>query len=174
MENSLLGPGDVNMRLDSEILDRIPGLAGYCGQDANDEIMIHYTVTPECPFRCRGCINALTAGHSRSKHAPFVPKEDDDGELDRDVRGIARLIQASGKPRAVIVFYGGEPMLRLDRMHRFCKDLGQCLDKAVRIHYMAITSGHFLEQLHIHYPELAVSYGSLPSPLMELRPSIMP
>ncbi len=54
-----LGPDDVNMVLDEGIYEKISALPAY---EEADEVMIHYTVTQECPFNCRGCINALTAG----------------------------------------------------------------------------------------------------------------
>jgi hypothetical protein len=48
-----LGPDDVNMVLDEGIYEKIAALPAY---EEADEVMIHYTVTQECPFNCRGCI----------------------------------------------------------------------------------------------------------------------
>jgi len=53
-----LGPGDVDMALPPETRRKIKKLHGFSAQH---DVMIHYTITEKCPFRCRGCINALTA-----------------------------------------------------------------------------------------------------------------
>jgi radical SAM protein with 4Fe4S-binding SPASM domain len=125
-------------------------LGRMAGPAIREDGMIHYTVTESCPFRCRGCINALTA------HAGG-PGEGNRTRLDRDpVRdagGIGRLIRDSGKDRAVIVFYGGEPMLRPGRMQAVSEALGRG-DGRVKIRYMTITSGHYLLKVAERFPDL--------------------
>jgi len=103
-----LGPGDVDMALPPETRRKIKKLNGFSAQH---DVMIHYTITEKCPFRCRGCINALTAA---APHA--VDPAAGHRDPVRDGRGIVRLIRDSGKERAVVVFYGGEPMLRPGKM----------------------------------------------------------
>jgi radical SAM protein with 4Fe4S-binding SPASM domain len=142
---------DVDMILDSGVYQRIAMLPGY---DEKEEIMIHYTVTEQCPFNCRGCINALTAGVDQAERNAFIPREKTDEELKRDAAAAAQLIRQSGKHEAVIVYYGGEPMLRLDRMERFCKQLSSTLGEDHRIRYMVVTSGHYLEKAIRKYPRL--------------------
>ena len=66
-----LGPDDVDMVLDAGIYEKISALPAY---EEADEVMIHYTVTQECPFNCRGCINALTAGKGNSGRSDFFPE----------------------------------------------------------------------------------------------------
>jgi len=133
---------EVDMILDPGIYQKVAMLQDY---EEREEIMIHYTVTEQCPFNCRGCINALTAGIAQADRNAFVPREKNDDDLERDARAIAHLIRQSGKDTAVIVFYGGEPMLRLDRMERFYKRLSGLLEKSYSVRYMVVTSGHYLD-----------------------------
>jgi radical SAM protein with 4Fe4S-binding SPASM domain len=139
------GPGDVNMILPQKTRRKIETPAGYVEQD---DVMIHYTITGNCPFRCRGCINALSAR---------APQDSDSGATERDLRrdglGIARLIRDSGKKRAVIVFYGGEPMTRPERMQAISETVGRSAGGA-RVDFMVITSGHYLTRTAARFPEL--------------------
>jgi len=147
-----LGPEDVDMVLDAEVYEKIKALPPY---EEADEIMIHYTVTEECPFNCRGCINALTAGKGNSVRSGFLPEGQKKGQdLERDILGIGRLIQESGKKTAVIVYYGGEPMLRIDSMNHFYATLPRILGNSMSLKHMVITSGHFLERAIRKTPEL--------------------
>ena len=84
-----LGPGDVDMALPPETRRKIKKLHGFSAQH---DVMIHYTITEKCPFRCRGCINALTAA---APHA--VDPAAGHRDPARDGRGIVRLIRDSGK-----------------------------------------------------------------------------
>jgi radical SAM protein with 4Fe4S-binding SPASM domain len=120
-------------------------------------VMIHYTVTQECPFNCRGCINALTAGKGNSGRSDFFPGENKGHGVERDLLGIARLIKDSGKNTAVIVYYGGEPMLRLDPMNHLFRDLPGMVGDSVSLKHMAITSGHYLEKAIRTCPDLISS-----------------
>jgi radical SAM protein with 4Fe4S-binding SPASM domain len=121
-----------------------------------DDVMIHYTVTETCAFNCRGCINALTAGRpGKDRHRLSSGDPGGEENLERDVAGIADLIARSGKEEAVIVFYGGEPMLRLDRMNRVYESLNRAMCPAHRRRYAVITSGHYLEKAMRRYPALA-------------------
>ena len=141
------GPGDVDMALPAPTRRKLDQMAGY---SERDDVMIHYTVTESCPFRCRGCINALTA----EAKAPGDGKRTRlDRDPVRDAVGIGRLIRDSGKDRAVIVFYGGEPMLRAGRMQAILEALGRG-DERVKIRYMTITSGHYLLQEAERFPDL--------------------
>lgn len=112
MGEVLLGPGDVDMSLQAEIIckaSQIPGMT------ESDDVMIHYTVTRSCPFNCRGCINALTAASGNGTSFPRSTGHEDREDLDRDIKAIAQLIRRSGKKEAVLVYYGGEPMLRMNK-----------------------------------------------------------
>jgi radical SAM protein with 4Fe4S-binding SPASM domain len=133
------------MILPLETRRTIESLSGYAEQD---DVMIHYTVTGGCPFRCRGCINALTAGAPKAAEAEEATRN-----LERDGRGIARLIRESGKKRAVIVFYGGEPMIRPERMQAICEAVGSFAD-GTQVKFMVITSGHYLSRTADRYPDL--------------------
>jgi len=117
MNHPFLGPKDVDMVLDPSIYGRVSSWP-FLVED--DEIMIHYTVTEACPFNCRGCINALTSGVNEGDRGSYHPEKKDEGDPERDAKGISQLIKLSGKKQAVIVFYGGEPMLRLERMPCAC------------------------------------------------------
>ena len=149
-----LGPDDVNMVLDEGLFEKISALPAY---EEADEVMIHYTVTQECPFNCRGCINALTAGKGNSGRSDFFPDASKGQDLKRDLLGIAGLIKDSGKKRAVIVYYGGEPMLRLDPMNHLYRTLPGILGDSTSLKHMVITSGHFLEKAIKKSPELVSS-----------------
>jgi uncharacterized protein len=143
---------DVDMILDAAIYQKISILSSY---EESDDIMIHYTVTEACPFRCRGCINALTAGRGNQGRSVFAPDPREDENVERDVKGIADLIRRSNKEEAVIVYYGGEPMLRLDKMNQVYEQLGQEPGINGCAKYMVITSGQFLDKAVKHYPDLA-------------------
>jgi radical SAM protein with 4Fe4S-binding SPASM domain len=142
------------MLLDPGTYEKTSAIRGYAEQD---DIMIHYTVTADCPFGCRGCINALTAGKGRVKKAGRIAKTEDEDNLERDIRGIVQLIRRSGKSDAVIVCYGGEPMLRLDKMASLYRGVNRAVDGSVNIRYMVITSGHYLERLIKRSPDMAAA-----------------
>ena len=146
-----LGPDDVNMALDPAIYEKLSSLPAY---EETDEVMIHYTVTQECPFNCRGCINALTAGRGNTGRLDFFPETSKSQDLERDILGMARLIETSAKSTAVIVYYGGEPMLRLDRMNQIHQNLPGILGDSISLKHMVITSGHYLEKAVKKYPDL--------------------
>jgi radical SAM protein with 4Fe4S-binding SPASM domain len=149
-----LGPDDVDMVLDAEVYDKIAALPAH---EEVDEVMIHYTVTQECPFNCRGCINALTAGKGNSGRSEFFPEKDKAQNLERDLLGISRLIKDSGKDTAVIVYYGGEPMLRLEPMSHLYRTLPGMLGDSTSLKHMVITSGQFLEKAIRKSPDLISS-----------------
>jgi uncharacterized protein len=149
-----LGPGDVNMALDPAIYEKISSLPAH---EEADEVMIHYTVTQECPFNCRGCINALTAGRGNADRLDFLPETSKSQDLERDLLGMAQLIETSGKSTAVIVYYGGEPMLRLDRMNQIYQNLPGILGDSISLKHMVITSGHYLEKAVKKHPGLLSS-----------------
>ncbi len=145
------GPDDVDMVLDVGVCEKVAALPAY---EEVDEVMIHYTVTQECPFDCRGCINALTAGKGNSGRSEFVPEKNNGLNLERDLLGISRLIKDSRKNAAVIVYYGGEPMLRLEPMAHFYRALPGIVGDSTSLKHMVITSGHFLEKAIKQSPDL--------------------
>jgi uncharacterized protein len=149
-----LGPDDVNMVLDGRTYEKIAALPAY---EEVDEVMIHYTVTQECPFHCRGCINALTAGKGNGDRSDFLPRTEKGHDFERDLLGIGHLIKESGKKTAVIVYYGGEPMLRLDPMNRLFRTLPGIVGDSVSLKHMVITSGHYLEKAIRSCPDLISS-----------------
>jgi len=146
-----LGPDDVDMVLDAGVCEKVAALPAY---EEVDQVMIHYTVTQECPFNCRGCINALTAGKGNSGRSEFVPEKNNGLNLERDLLGISRLIKDSRKNAAVIVYYGGEPMLRLEPMAHFYRALPGIVGDSTSLKHMVITSGHFLEKAIKQSPDL--------------------
>jgi radical SAM protein with 4Fe4S-binding SPASM domain len=149
-----LGADDVDMVLDESLYGKFAALPAY---EEVDEVMIHYTVTQECPFNCRGCINALTAGKGNSGRSEFFPEEKKVQDLERDLLGIGRLIKDSGKKTAVIVYYGGEPMLRLGPMNDLYRALPGVVGESTSVKHMVITSGHFLEKAIGKSPDLISS-----------------
>ena len=152
MSVKFLQHGDVNMALEPETYRRISRISGY---EEADDIMIHYTVTEACPFRCRGCINALTAGKGNDGRDAFVPPPRDLENVARDIKGMADLIRRSEKGEAIIVYYGGEPMLRLDKMNQVYEQLGRETGINGHVKHMVITSGQFLDRAVKDYPALA-------------------
>jgi uncharacterized protein len=152
MSLRMLKHNDMDMLLDPGIYEKASRIAGYAEED---EIMIHYTVTPACPFRCKGCINALTAGEKEGKSLMDLSMTSGRDDLERDIKGIVHLIRRSGKADAVIVCYGGEPMLRLDKMGTLYRELNRAMDGSVSIRYMVITSGHYLERAMERCPDMA-------------------
>jgi len=152
MSLNFLQHGDVNMALEPEMYRKMSRISGY---EEADDIMIHYTVTEACPFRCRGCINALTVGKGNEGRTVFVPGPREHENLERDVKGIADLIRRSNKEEAVVVYYGGEPMLRLDKMNQVREQLGREPGINGYVKYMVITSGQFLDRAVKDYPALA-------------------
>jgi uncharacterized protein len=151
VEAQLLSHRDVDMVVDPDIVKQISGMRGY---EEADDIMIHYTVTTDCPFHCRGCINSLTSRQTGLDREARTSHTDVQEDVERDVKAMAQLIQESGKAQAVIVFYGGEPMLRLDKMNRVYERLSKIIDGAVSLRYMVVTSGHYLERSIQHFPDL--------------------
>ncbi|MGD8230278.1 MAG: radical SAM protein, partial [Desulfobacteraceae bacterium] len=151
MEARLLGHQDVDMVVDPYILKQISGMRGYT---ETYDIMIHYTVTTDCPFNCRGCINSLTSGQAGPDREARTSHIDVKEDVERDVRAMAQLIRESGKAQAVIVFYGGEPMLRLDKINRVYEGLSKIIDGGVSLKYMVVTSGHYLERSIQRFPDL--------------------
>jgi len=146
-----LGPDDVNTVLDASFYAKVASFPAY---EEADEVMIHYTVTQECPFNCRGCINALTAGKGNSGRSGFFPGKNKNQDLERDLLGMSRLIKDSGKNTAVIVYYGGEPMLRLEPMARLYQALPAIVGESTSLKHMVITSGHFLEKAIKKTPQM--------------------
>jgi radical SAM protein with 4Fe4S-binding SPASM domain len=151
VEAQLLSHRDADMVVDPDILKRISGVKNY---DEADDIMIHYTVTTDCPFNCRGCINSLTFGQAGPDREARTSPMDVQEDVERDARAMAQLIRESGKARAVIVFYGGEPMLRLDKMNRVYEVLSKIINGRVSLRYMVVTSGHYLERSIQRFPDL--------------------
>lgn len=147
----LPGPFEVDMSLDPGIFPNSPALGSFT---ESDEVMIHYTVTEECSFSCRGCINALTSGRRQSNRISSFPRAGKEEDLKRDINGMVHLIAESGKERAVIVFYGGEPMLRLEKMNRVYNSLRKQLEERIQVEFMVITSGHYLEASSREYPDM--------------------
>ena len=152
VQSELPGHGDVDMALDPWIYEKVPSLGGYTEED---ETMIHYTVTEHCAFRCAGCINALTAGKGDSDRTTYTPAPRREEDLERDIRGMAHLLRSSGRQRGVVVFYGGEPMLRLEKMDRVYRRLKKLVDGQLAVKFAVITSGHFLEKMVERFPDLA-------------------
>jgi len=102
----------------------------------------------------QGCINALTAGKGNRGRSEFFPGKDKGQDLERDLLGIGRLIKDSGKNTAVIVYYGGEPMLRLEPMARLYRALPGIVGESTCLKHMVITSGHYLENAIRSCPDL--------------------
>ncbi len=84
--------------------------------EERSSLFIHLSVTGRCQARCKGCINAaVTSGHEGDRCA-IVPIRDTDPE--RDARCILHLLEDREESSATVCFYGGEPLLALEKLYR--------------------------------------------------------
>lgn len=137
--------GDLN-RADSVVMAR--------RRDGNrfverSSLFIHLSVTGRCQARCKGCINAaVTAAHD-GERCDIVPIRDTVPE--RDARCILHLLEGRKEGSATVCFYGGEPLLALDKLHRVWEILES--ESPVAIRPLLYTGGDLLDRAFPRYED---------------------
>jgi uncharacterized protein len=113
----------------------------------NSDIVTNLTVTPRCHARCKDCINgSLTfAGGTGTEDLECDPERDADLVLQIAARYPGREI--------TLCFYGGEPFLAADKMHRV-RELLDSSEAARHIRYMVYTGGEHMAGALENYPDL--------------------
>ena len=134
---------------DAVVLPATPRFKETVAED--DTLFIHLGITGKCYARCKGCINASFTkenGKSREALVPFS-----DTIPDRDARCILRLLERDGGTTATVCFYGGEPLLAVDKMGEVWNVLQrECGSKKIRA--MIYTNGELLPQAIERQPAL--------------------
>ncbi|MDP2647147.1 MAG: SPASM domain-containing protein [Desulfobacterales bacterium] len=114
-------------------------------------LYIHLSVTQNCFARCKGCINVTVTSpgsDSGPLHASAM-----DTVPERDARCILNLARSNGKHPFAVCFYGGEPLLAADKIHRVCQILDQS-DLAGQSSYMIYTNGELIQSAIEKYPDM--------------------
>lgn len=126
----------------------LPLQGRYAFPDVADPLYIHLTATMRCNARCKGCISSAVT--FRNSSAATVG----DTVPERDVEGIARLIERDHSGPATICIYGGEPLLVPEKLDRFMTLLrGRLPGRTIR--FMIYTNGELLGQVIESHPRLA-------------------
>jgi len=126
----------------------LPSRGKYTFPEVVDPLYIHLTATMRCNARCKGCISSAVT----FKNSPATTIGDTLPE--RDVEGIARLIERDHAGPATICIYGGEPLLVPEKLDRFMALLHERLpDRMIR--FMIYTNGELLRQAVEKHPRLA-------------------
>jgi radical SAM protein with 4Fe4S-binding SPASM domain len=108
---------------------------------------IHLSVTAGCNARCKGCINSAVTARGASRFFR-------DTDPVRDGRAIRELARSAGHRPVVICLYGGEPLLRPQKI----SSLMAQIDRAGLRHparYMLYTNGQLLGEWSQRYPDAA-------------------
>lgn len=117
----------------------------------SNPLFIHLSVTGRCYARCQGCINTAFKASSSDERIDRGPFKDTNPA--RDARCIVNLVKDTDKDIATVCFYGGEPLLAVDKINQVMENIGNTLvDKEFR--YMLYTNGDLLDQASQSYPEL--------------------
>jgi uncharacterized protein len=126
----------------------LPTKGRYVFPNVVDPLYIHLTATMRCNARCKGCISsAVTFKDSGAASVSDTLPE-------RDVEGIARLIERDHAGPATICIYGGEPLLVPEKLDRFMKLLRERLPGRT-VRFMIYTNGELLKRATDKYPRLA-------------------
>lgn len=108
-----------------------------------DLAYIHLSVTGRCNARCNGCINSTISTDFADDRRMAAPIRDTVPE--RDATCILHLLAETDKKEAVICFYGGEPLLAMEKIMQVKKILDYaCCPLPVR--YMLYTNGSLLDK----------------------------
>ena len=112
---------------------------------------IHLSITGSCYARCKGCVNAaLTASYDGDRR-DIIPIQDTDPK--RDAACIANLIREMGTGPVLICLYGGEPLLKTDKIAQVHARLSESgLPNQIR--YMLYTNGDLLTNAVATIPEI--------------------
>ena len=126
----------------------LPSTGRHSFPEIVDPLLIHLTATTRCNARCKGCISSAVTFKDSSAAAV------NDTLPERDVEGIARLIERDHAGPAIICIYGGEPLLVPEKLDRFMALFHKRLpDRTVR--FMIYTNGELLKQAIERRPRLA-------------------
>jgi uncharacterized protein len=112
---------------------------------------IHLSITGRCYARCQGCVNAAITASYEGDRRDIIPIQDTDPR--RDAACITHLIRDMGTGPVVICLYGGEPLLRIDKIaavYTFLKEAG--LPNQIR--FMLYTNGDLLTKAVASIPEI--------------------
>jgi len=128
---------------------RAVNLTGPCGPPLlpavreKNPAYIHLSVTGRCNARCRGCINSAISNPFSDDRRDAAPIRDT--VPDRDAACILHLLAETDKKEAAVCFYGGEPLLALEKIVR----IKEIIDHAccpLPVSYMLYTNGTLLEK----------------------------
>lgn len=112
---------------------------------------IHLSITGRCYARCQGCVNAAITASYEGDRRDIIPIQDTDPQ--RDATCISHLIKEMGPGPVVICLYGGEPLLRTDKIadiYNLLKESG--LPNQIR--FMLYTNGDLLTKAVETIPEI--------------------
>jgi radical SAM protein with 4Fe4S-binding SPASM domain len=107
---------------------------------------VHLSVTGRCNARCEGCINSTLTD---PRDFAGIPET----EPERDTRAILQLLDGRPERDVIVCFYGGEPLLRMDKVHAVM-DLLDRSDSDLKFRYMIYTNGMLLDRAIAKYPEM--------------------
>ena len=114
-------------------------------------LYIHLSVTGRCQASCQGCINTAFNGTANDSERSRTSFKDTDPV--RDARCIINLVRENPSETVTVCFYGGEPLLAVDKMHSLIENINNGgLPNHIR--YMLYTNGEFLGKAAVSYPEL--------------------
>ncbi|MCK9295086.1 MAG: 4Fe-4S cluster-binding domain-containing protein [Desulfobulbaceae bacterium] len=121
-------------------------LPPFCEKDL---AYIHLSVTGRCNARCKGCINSTLTNSFTDDRRVAAPIQDTVPE--RDAACILHLLAETDKQEAVICFYGGEPLLAMEKIMKVKEIIDHaCCPLPVR--YMLYTNGSLLEKAVADHP----------------------
>lgn len=107
---------------------------------------IHLSVTNRCNANCRGCVNSeITDKNFRNTISEETNPERDAAAINKIISGI--------KDDIVICFYGGEPLLRPEKIQRLIELINEKSDRT-NIKYMLYTNGSLLGNLLYEFKDV--------------------
>jgi len=112
---------------------------------------IHLSITGRCHARCQGCVNAAITASYGGDRRDIIPIQDTDPQ--RDAACISHLIRDMGPGPVVICLYGGEPLLRTDKIADIYTLLKES-DLPNQIRFMLYTNGDLLTKAIAAIPEI--------------------
>jgi len=116
--------------------------------DVEHPLYIHLTATMRCNARCQGCISSAVTFRdiSSSWIEETVPE--------RDVEGIALLVEREHADPVTVCIYGGEPLLVPDKLARVIALIRQRLPER-NTRFMIYTNGQLLKEAIEACPSLS-------------------
>ena len=126
----------------------LPSTGSLSYPEAADPLYVHLTATMRCNARCKGCISSAVTfrNSSLSGVGDTVPE--------RDVEGIARLVERDHADPVTVCIYGGEPLLVPDKLTRVISLLRERLPERI-IRFMIYTNGELIKEAIQAFPILA-------------------